>query len=96
MGTLRIEGKLREAALEWLRRQERQSRPRGTVDLAGRWWPEPEEQAACCVGAGSPTRLNPYKLLNHCRTARHVATLYGVDERQLRNAARYLKREVIR
>ena len=93
---MRVEGKLREAALEWLRRQERQSRPRGMTDLAGRWWPVGSEQAECCAGVPAPTRYNPYRVLNHCRTARHVAALYGVDERQMRNAARYLKREVVR
>jgi len=81
-----------EAARCYLRRKERKEHPRGKFDDAGRWYPAWEEVQGCCWLVLPPSRSFPYRLLNHCRTARHVAALYDVDERELLRTARQLQR----
>lgn len=74
------------AAQEYLDRQDRRSHPAGRKDSGGRWYPSAEERRACCDGVRSPSRAWPWSLMVHCRTAAHVARLYGVEERELRRA----------
>lgn len=86
-----MEERLREAALEYIRRQEREAHPLGEFDHAGRWYPVEEERRPCCGRVRSPSRAYPYSLLLHCRTIGHVAALYGVGEEELRRAVRKMR-----
>ena len=76
------------AAYEYIRRQRRESHPDGSFDRARRWYPSPEEEQPCCSSIRSPSRGYPFSLMTHCRTAGHVAALYGVDARDVRRALR--------
>ena len=93
-----LEERVLEAAMEVLRRRERQTRPRGTFDQGGRWWPDAEEQRACCAHIRRPSKGYPYSLLTHCRTAEHVAHLYGVEDHvpAVRRAMKAHEWEVVR
>jgi len=83
-----MDDKLNEALIEYLQRRDRESDPEGKFDRAGRWYPSDEECQDCCASIRSPSRKWPYSLLVHCRSLRHVAHLYGVDEKELRRYAR--------
>lgn len=65
-------------------RQERLDHPAGSFDNAGRWWPDDDEQCACCDYVRTPSRRWPYSYLKHCRSIEHVANLYKVDVALLR------------
>ena len=84
---------LRKAAAEWWRRALRQSQPSGAMDKAGRWYPTPSERQDCCASVRDPSRSYPWSLMKHCRSALHVARLYGVDPVQLRRAVRLMRAE---
>jgi len=45
-----------------------------------RWYPAAlDELQTCCHAVRSPTHRSPYTLHNHCRSAEHIAHLYGVN-----------------
>ncbi len=77
-----------EAAVEFLARRARRRNPDGQFDSCWRWYPSDQERRPCCDGIRRPSRRWPYSLMLHCRTARHVAELFGVDPRALRAALR--------
>jgi len=83
-----MDDKLNEALIEYLQRRDRVAHPQGEFDNGGRWYPSDEERRECCRTIRPPSRNWPYSLLWHCRTLRHVAHLYGVDETELRKLAR--------
>jgi len=83
-----MDDRLNEALIEYLNRRDRESDPEGSFDSAGRWYPSDEERQECCRTIREPSRKWPYSLLVHCRSLRHVARLYGVDEQTLRLIAR--------
>lgn len=76
------------AAQEYKARQARSRHPKGEFDNGGRWYPAKEERQACCEGIRSPSRAWPMSYNRHCRSAAHVAALYGVDPTDLRRAIR--------
>lgn len=82
--------KLERAVKEYRDRQARRSHPEGSFKPSGTWWPSEKESATCCNSIRTPSRAWPYSLMTHCRTAKHVAKLFGVDEKELRAAARKL------
>jgi len=86
--------RVEDAAREYIARRDRAKHPLGRFDRAGRWYPDESEARACCAGIRAPSRRWPYSLLLHCRTARHVAQLYGVEASDVRCAARRLDREI--
>lgn len=47
------------------------------------WYPTPHEVRPCCWGVAPPNVLYPWVYQRHCRTARHVAMLFNVDERDI-------------
>lgn len=59
------------------------SAPSGRRDNGGRWFPSPGEHRPCCDTIRRPSRAFPYTLLAHCRTARHIAQLYGVSRSEV-------------
>lgn len=78
------------AAREFVARRDRRTNPDGTFDSGGRWYPSDAEWQACCAYVRSPSRAWPYSYMTHCRTAAHVASLFGVDVSEVRKAARLL------
>ena len=76
------------AAHEYVRRQGRVIHPDGTFDGGGRWYPSDDEEQECCSRIRQPSRAWPYTLMTHCRSAAHVAAVYGVDARDLRRAVK--------
>ena len=76
------------AITEYLLRKDRRSHPDGTFDSAGRWFPATEESCACCNGLRSPSKVYPYSLMVHCRTANHIAMRYGVEASEIRRGAK--------
>lgn len=81
---------LANAVNAYLARQDRTAHPTGWFDNAHRWEPDDDERRPCCRGIRPPSRRWPWTLMHHCRTATHVARLYGVDATALRRAARDL------
>lgn len=77
-----------EAGSEYLSRKERRSHPKGDFDNAQRWFPKTEEICECCSYIRSPSRAYPFSYMLHCRTAQHVANLFGVDVKRARKAAK--------
>jgi hypothetical protein len=69
-------------------RKNRTTHPDGSTDNGGRWYPDASERQDCCAHVRSPSRSYPWSLMLHCRTAGHIAALYGVDETALRRAVR--------
>lgn len=53
--------------------------------------PKPLEWRACCDEIRQPTLQFPNVYSEHVKTTRHVANLYGIEERKLRAAVRLLK-----
>lgn len=82
-----------EAAQEFLARQRNQKHPDGKFAGAGRWYPDPDtERCVCCESIRPPSRAWPSSLNKHCRTAIHVANLFGIDVKELRRAVALLKK----
>lgn len=81
-----------DAAKEWQQRDARLSRPAGTWDRAGRYYPSPEEFQSCCAAIRPPSRAWPYSLWVHVHSIDHVANIYRVDRKQVMRALRILKR----
>jgi hypothetical protein len=77
------------AAVVYVARQHRAVHPLGEFDSAGRWYPYARwEHRSCCEGIRCPSRRWPYSLMLHCRTAKHVARLFRVPEKDVRHAAK--------
>lgn len=89
---LALAGDALEAAHELRHRQRRESRPGGSWDRAGRYFPSTEEHRACCVGIRTPSRAWPYSLWSHVHSIEHVANLYRVERRDVMRARRMLDR----
>jgi len=79
------------AAREYEARRVRRSHPKGKTDNGGRWYPAESERCPCCNRGRSPSRAWPWSLMTHCRTALHVANLYGVKKADLLKEARKLR-----
>ena len=78
-----MEPKIIEAVKEYNRRKNGGSLP-GHFDRAGRFYSDPSDVCECCKGIRSPTRAWPLSILHHCKTAKHIATLYGIEEKELK------------
>jgi hypothetical protein len=89
---LALGGDALEAAHEWRRRQRKTSRPTGSWDRAGRYYPSAEESRACCVGIRTPSRNWPHSLWAHVHSIEHVAHLYRVERKDVMRALRMLDR----
>jgi len=81
------------AAIEYLLRRGGGLQPRGKRDCLGRWFPHEMEYKECCCSVTAPTLAHPDSFLRHCKTQRHVAHLYGITEREMRNAVARLRRK---
>lgn len=76
--------KAQKAAQEYLNRKSRATHPSGRTDNGGRWLPSESEKCDCCDRIRTPSRAYPWSLMLHCRTAKHIANLYGVSEKELK------------
>ena len=70
--------------VEYILRRDRISHPSGNFDKKGRWYPSEKETASCCSDIRAPSNSFPYSLMIHCRTIKHVATLYGCEVSDIR------------
>lgn len=50
------------------------------------WLPFPAEVRSCCQEIFPPTLKYPWTYQRHCRSARHVAMLFGVKEQDILRA----------
>jgi len=81
-----------QAAQEFIARRDRRSHPDGRTDNGGRWYPSDDENINRTVTSTirSPTRAYPWSYMHACRTAAHVAELFGVDATDVRSIAKTL------
>jgi len=84
---------LEVAAREYLARQDRRSDPVGGFEPNGTWFPAPSERRDCCDEVRWPSRRWPWSLMEHCRSAKHVAALYNVSRADLLRVARRIEEE---
>ena len=85
--------RLGKAVMTYLARQAQQVQPEGGYDEAGRWNPAANEIHRCCLAVRDPVRRYPDGMLRHCRTLKHVAQLYDVDEGELRRALNQYRKQ---
>lgn len=76
--------KIHDAAIEFINRRDRRTHPAGTFDNGGRFYLADEEKCACCESIRNPSRAYPWSEMAHGRTLKHVAHLFGVDEKSVR------------
>jgi hypothetical protein len=81
---------LADAVQIYLDRQARRSHPAGRSvrSTSQAWYPTAEEHCACCDSIRTPSRAYPWSLMTHCRTAEHIAHLYGLSLDDLQAAIR--------
>lgn len=82
---------LATALRDYLDRRDGRTRPAGSRDSKSRWTPSADERRDCCSTIRRPSAAYPFSLLDHCRSAEHVAALHGVDASKLRGAARSVR-----
>lgn len=80
-----MDEQLEKAYAEYQARQSRDRHPHGKFDKGSRWYPSEDEWQSCCNAIRSPSRAFPYSYMTHCRTSQHVAHLFGVDPKELKN-----------
>jgi len=78
-----MDQKIMEAVKEYNRRKNGGFLP-GYTDKAGRFYSEPSDVCECCKSIRTPTTAWPFSILHHCKTAKHIATLYGIEEKELK------------
>lgn len=87
-GAIRVLMKEYNAGVVYVARQRRIVHPHGKFDSGGRWYPNNSEYRACCDQIRSPSRRWPYSLMLHCRTAKHVAAMFSVTQKDVRREAK--------
>lgn len=96
-----------QAASEYLDRKDERKEPDGYITSNGchskkrdhreyhwGWYPGPDEEQSCCKGLSQPEWKFHFPLMVHCRTANHVARLFGVDRTNVLREARRLRAEM--
>lgn len=75
---------LEKAYAEWRGRESGSRYPESEPGRSIRWYPhERNEWQSCCDKIRRPSRKYPYSLLQHCKSAKHVASLFGVERKDL-------------
>lgn len=74
------------ATAEAIARRERRSHPPGYFDKAGRFFLT--ERCECCAEIKTPSRTWPYLEMKHGRTLVHVASVFDVELKHLRQRVR--------
>lgn len=83
---------LLNAVKEFLAREARSRNPDGFFDRGGRFFPSDKEACACCVGIRQPSKAYPFSLMNHCRSAEHIAHLFDIDAKIFRKAIKLYRK----
>lgn len=75
-----------QAATEYLARNSGGSKPEGTWDNAGRWFPSEKEDCGGLITGRirTPSRAWPRSYWNAAKSLKHVAALYECDEKLMR------------
>lgn len=81
---MKKEDKMEMALQCYFRRKERTENPSGNFDKQGRFYPNSEELQPCCTYIRIPSKNWPYSLMVHCRSAEHIANIFGVEVKELR------------
>ena len=82
---------LQAAAAEYIGRHWGNRMPKDAFDKRGRWFSVLDEKRECCNRIRYPSASRPYSLLTHCCTLTHVASLYNVVAKDLRDAVKKLE-----
>ncbi len=80
-------GEIRAACVV-MRRKSRIDRAKG--NYKPQWHPAPSERLSCCDLIRTPSRKYPFSLQDHCRTAFHIAELFGESEARVQSTIRFL------
>lgn len=75
-------------AVECYRQRHDHKSPDGRRDSGGRWYPSEHEHQECCRNVRRPSAAYPWSLYHHCKTGGHIANLFGVTEKELRDAVK--------
>lgn len=76
-----------QAALEYIKRKYRISKIPGSTDKQGRWYPAESEDFGL-DDIRRPSARFPYSYWNACCSLKHVAQLFGADEKETRKIAK--------
>ena len=82
---------LQVAVNEYKDRRNRTTHPNGKIDSGGRWYLSENEKCSCCQRIREPSKGYPWSLLKHCRTITHIASLFNVNDRELRKLIKEVK-----
>jgi len=75
---------MNDTILIYILRKRSVLRPDGSYGAWNQWYASDTERRDCCERY-SPTYDDPYRLLRHCRSLRHVCALYNTDYDTARN-----------
>ena len=78
--------------IEYQKRKEYLSDPKGSRTATGIWLPEQNEWRDCCGRLNGQSRDFPLQLDRHCRSLKHCAALFECDERFVRERWRKIQR----
>lgn len=70
---------MEDALLLYILRDARVVDPDGWFDKQGRWWADENTEERQCCKRKYPSRRRMYRQMIHCRTLKHICTLYDVD-----------------
>lgn len=79
------------AARLYINRKNGTEHPDGRFLHNGVWIPSDTEVRWCCETIRRPSMMHPYAFLSHCRTIKHIAIMFDVDERRLRALIREMQ-----
>jgi len=79
-----------QAAAYQLKLASREINPCGFFDKAGRWFPSIETVSSASIR--QPSRAFPYSLMVHCRTAKYIAQVQGIDLAELKKEIKRQKK----
>lgn len=78
------------AARLFVSRKNRESHPQGEFDKQKRFYPNQSELQDCCSEIRRPSAAYPFSLMVHCRSAKHIANMFDVSEKELKKIAKTL------
>ncbi len=64
-------------------RKANEVQPHGGYDRDGRWYPNYGEHCECCDDIRKPSTKYWFSYKDHCRTARHIGNMLGVDAEKI-------------
>jgi len=82
---------IKKAVQEYRLRQKGLNLPAGSFDCHGRFHLNETEMRPCCRSIARPNMEFPLAQKKHACSARHVAALFGISEKALRDALKQSK-----